>query len=1015
MTAQAVTEHGNVSSHPQHEKACRKVGIKPLFGLEAYFQPEPKTQRKFHLTILAENQEGYANLNRIVSRSWAEKFYYWPTVDGAMLRDHSEGLVVLSGCADSMLSCSLLGGKTIPEEEASLRRAERVASQFKSIFGDRFYLETQMFPELERTRTLNPAFEDMGARLGIPLAATADVHYPQPNDNEIQVILHAAHRGNNTVARQMEGWEYDIRLTHPTSDRLVIDRLRATGLSLAGAREAARSTVEIADRCNVILPKAELLRFPVEQVMPGATSEELIWAWMREGWSYRVRQGNQRMVKHAAEYKDRIDREMGDIKAKDFIDYFVMTADATRFAKEAGVLVGPARGSAAASLVCYLLRITEIDPMEYPLMYFERFIDPTRTDIPDIDLDFASNRRHEIRTFLEGRYGAGSVGNLANYVRYRGRNSIDDVARVHEVPKFEAETVKGMLIERSGGDSRADFTLADTVEMFPVVKDVFERYPALWKAADLEGDYRGLNVHAAGLVVTNAHLDEITASYAKEVRGHPVTVVAVDKYDAEYLGLLKVDFLGLSTMEMLGAALDLAGLTLEDLYRIKMDDEKVMEAFRRNDVIGVFQWEGRATRLVNRDVKPNDFMELAAVNAMSRPGPLFSGTTGDYINVKFGRAEKKHFHPIIDELTKATNGEIIYQEQILKILEIIGGLPVEEVHEIRKIISKKLGEAKFNESADSFAAGAARLHGIDRDTAHKIWGRLVTAATYAFNVAHCVSYSMIAFWCMWFKVYHPAPFYAAALRNASGGANSEATLHALLKDAGRHGISVIPLDPARSEADWSVTPEGSVLAGWLQVPGVGAVTADRIVAHAREKPIKGFEDLLEVRGIGSKTIQSFRTFAEAEDPFGVDKIANALAEVRKSIRSGEIPLPMPDMNSDGILEAEGGTSLRWMGVPGRKEYKDIFEDERARSGKSVEEIRASIDRPDLPTSCVIHCKDDGDEDVYVRVTRFNYPKFKAAIERLRLGTDVLYVEARKSKGGFGASLYVQQMFVINPE
>ena len=1011
MSAGALTEHGNVSSHVQLEKAAKKAGIKPIFGMEAYTHPEPGSQRKFHLTLLAMNQTGYANLNRIVTRSYAENFYYWPTVNGSMLADHHEGLIILSGCSDSLLASSLLGGKTIDAADASYARAKAVAQRFKGLLGDRFYLECQAFPELPRSGQINQAYQRLGGELGIPLVGTQDVHYPQADDNEMQVILHAASRGSNSVKQQVESWEYDIRLTHPITDQFVFDRLLGTGLSRRAAMEACRSTMEIAERCTVELPRAGDLRFPVDQVALGLSSEELIWKWMREGWAYRVAQGNRKMVAEKVAYHNRLLREMGDIKAKDFIDYFLITADAVRFAKDAGIPVGPARGSAAASLVCYLLRITEIDPMEYPLMYFERFIDPTRTDIPDIDLDFASSRRHEVREHLVRRYGEDRVGNLANYVGYKGRNSIDDIARVYRIPKVDAETVKGMLIERSGGDSRADFTLADTVGMFPAVQAVFDRHPDLWKAARLEGNYKTMNVHAAGLVVTTDRaLDEVVAAYTREVKGHEVRVVAVDKYDAEYLNLLKVDFLGLSTMEMIDQALTLTGLTLEDLYRISMEEPEVMDAFRRNDVVGIFQFEGRATRLVNRDVKPDTFMELAAINALSRPGPLFSGTTADYVDVKWGRKKARHWHPMIDDLTKDTNYQIIYQEQILKILELVGGLPVAEVHEIRKIISKKLGEAKFNESAESFAAGAKRLHGIDAETAKGIWGRLVTSATYAFNVAHCISYSMLGVWAMWFKVHHPAAFYTAQLRRTK-----ETMWPRLIKDAEQHGITVYGVKPGRSSEDWTMVSDHEVAAGWTQLKGIGPSLSGKILRWLETHEYTGSWDLLKVNGIGAKILEGFEDQLDGDDPFGLKRVERMLDAVRADIRTGALPLGRPTCRSDDILDVPPDVEIIWIGIPRVKEYKDYIEDERSRSGKDVEEIKAEMWRPDLPTSCVLHCGDDGDEDVYVRVKRYDYPMFKQGLERIRLGQDVIWVRAVKSQNSFGASLYVKELHIIDPE
>jgi DNA polymerase-3 subunit alpha len=269
MPALAITDHGNVSGHVQHEKACKKAGIKPIFGVEAYTATGPKEHRKFHLTILATNEEGYANLNRIVTESWVE-FYNWPTVTGAMLARHSEGIIVLSGCSDSLLSCSLLGGKSIPEEEASWERAYRQAAKFKDLLGDRYYLECQIFPELPRALDINTAWEKLSGDLGIPLVATADVHTLVEGQHEIRATIHAAGRGNNTIAQQMSGWEYEVPDYVPRSDREVFERLCRAGLSIPAAKRALAATSEIADRCNVTLPRAERFRYP-------ATAEEMKW------------------------------------------------------------------------------------------------------------------------------------------------------------------------------------------------------------------------------------------------------------------------------------------------------------------------------------------------------------------------------------------------------------------------------------------------------------------------------------------------------------------------------------------------------------------------------------------------------------------------------------------------------------------------------------------------------------------------------------------------------------------
>lgn len=742
-------------------------------------------------------------------------------------------------------------------------------------------------------------------------------------------------------------------------------------------------------------------------------SEELLWSWIKQGWQYRIRQGNKRIKKHKKEYIKRIKHEMESIVDKGFVDYFLVTSDLVRFAKDVGIPVGPGRGSAASSLVCYLLRITEIDPLQFPLMLFERFIAPDREDVPDIDLDFDDERRHEIREYAVRRYGEDRVANIGTFTQYKGRNSIDDIVRVHaNIPKAKGEVVKEMLVIRSGGDSRASSTLIDTADMFPQVKEIFEEYPELYKAARLEGNYRGMSTHAAGLVITNVPISDICAMYTREEKGtgELLTAVSVNKYDAEYIGLMKIDILGLSTMGMLRYALEYAGMSLEDLYRVPVDDEKTLEAFSCADVIGIFQFEGRAARLITREVKPTTFMELADINGLARPGPMFSGTTSDYIRVKRGDIKVPKYHPIIDKITGFSKGQVIYQEQVLQALAEFGELPVKRVHEIRKIISQKLGEAQFNASMEDFIANAKRAHGVNRKTAEVVWGRLVTSSSYSFNIAHAVSYSMLAFWSMYLKVHHPRAFYAASLRKVD-----KEKWGRLIKDGERHDVRVRGVVPGLSQINWSVGRKNEIVAGWKSLEGVGDVTAEKIMKYAKSHEVKKAADLLPINGIGEKSINKFRDQIESKDPFGLLKIKDSLDTVREAIRNGEIPLRRPSCVSHEILDVKSGAPVIWMGLIKLREYKDHVEDERARFGLDVEEIKAKMDRPDLTTSCTLHGYDDGDEEIYLKISRFDYPKFSERLADLCVDHDVVWVMGRRTRSAFGLSLYVRDLAIIDPE
>ena len=743
--------------------------------------------------------------------------------------------------------------------------------------------------------------------------------------------------------------------------------------------------------------------------------EELYWAWLREGWKYRVSQGWNPERNGVENYRAAVFSESELIVSKGFVSYFLMVSDGIRWAKDHGIAVGPGRGSSAASFVCFLLRITEPDPLDFPLTDFTRFIDPTREDLPDVDVDIEDDRRHEVRAYMESKYGKDFVGNIGTFTKFKGKNSLKDVQRVHRatIPKDVVERLKGMIVERSGGDSRADAALMDTIEMFEGAAEIYAKYPKeIGIAVDLEGNYRGMSTHSAGLVITTVPVNEVTAQYTREdKKGNRITAVAVDKYDAEYLGLMKMDLLGLTTMGMLAIALRFAGMTLEELYRLPLDDPKTINAFRENDVIGIFQFEGRATRLVGRDLKPDDIFDMIDVNALSRPGPLFSGTTAEYIDVKHGRREPTKIHPVLDKITEQTRGQIIYQEQILHALAQFGGLPVKRVHEIRRIISKKLGEAAFNTSARDFAANAARLHGVSEDLAMEVWGRVVTSASYAFVYSHSLSYTIIGYWCQWMKQHRPTAFYAAQLAKIG-----EEKWPKLIRDAEAHGVIVEGVDLMHSGETWTPTSDGRVVAGFKQLTGVGDGLCPVILADREARgPFRSAQDLLRVNGIGPAKLKKMLPQIEGDDPFGLLRVKLALDSVRLAIAERDIPLPVPDLMSDGILDAKANATVRWVGMVKLKEYKDVIEDERARTADPIDEIKARLKRPDLATSCVLHSYDDGGEDVYVRITRFDFPKYRKALEEIRENIDVIWVEARKSQGGFGASIYVKRLIVIDPE
>jgi DNA polymerase III subunit alpha len=744
-------------------------------------------------------------------------------------------------------------------------------------------------------------------------------------------------------------------------------------------------------------------------------SEELLTKWCRFGWRYRKL--GARPAEEQAWYAERVKYELALIAEKDFADYFLMISDAIRYGKDHGVAFGPGRGSAAASVVCWLTRITEIDPWRHQGMLFERFIDISRADPPDIDVDCSDEERGVIREYLAMKYGPECVGQIANFVLYRGKNSLQDVCRVYSIPIAIREAVASRLIERSGGDSRLESSIEDTVAMFPDAAEAFRQYPDLAKAMRLEGNVRGMSVHAAGIIVANSPLTDICAVYEKD----GVRCISFNKYDAEYVGALKLDFLGLSTMGMIARCLKLAGLTLEDLYAIPDTDEETINVFRRGDVTGVFQFEGRATRLVNRDVCPDHFPHIADINALSRPGPLFSGQTAAYVAVRHGRMRAERLHPMVDDVTRDTYGQIIYQEQILRILKEVGGFNWFSVGQIRRIISKKLGEAAFQMSFDQFVQGARDLHGIDPKLADKIWKRLVTSGTYSFNIAHAISYSMLAFWTAWLKVHYPMEFYAASLAKADAPAQFR-----LMKDALAHSIDVKPPSLEHSKRTWAAAPGLGLVAGWEQVPGIGALTAERIEADLEETPALFWDDLARIKGIGPTTVMRMEAFANEKDPFGLYRTERTM---RKTIHwiKGQRGIPNPTHNGSQIaaihVEDNGfrqggkfqvGPRVIYAGIVRMREYKDIVEDQRSRTGKEIEEILAGLKHPELIKNCSLRCYDVTEEEVYLRINRFKFPKLKRIIDSITVNHDVVVAVGNRI-AGFGTPIMVEALYVVNPD
>lgn len=1014
MSSLAVTEHGSVSSHVQLEKAAHFAGIKPIFGVEAYVA-DPNTKAKFHQTILAANENGYRQLSRLVTKSYSEGMYCHPTVHTDWLFDPelTSDLIVLSGCADSYLSCTLAGGKslghrysesellggptdgTVPayNREEAYENACDLVERYRECYGDRFYLEVQRFKNYYRTRHINPMICDLAKWYEIPVVATDDVHYPNAEDWPVQRMLNCVAWGMSPD--EMERDYSDALATYPTSDQEMVEDLTEAGVPADMAVQAVDNTASVADRCNVTLPKTPPIRYSESDGDPARMLMKRIAA----GVDYRKETSPDFAEDYAErkeEYVARLKHELKTIIPKDFSDYFLINEQMIGWAKDNGIVVGPGRGSAASSLVCYLMRLTEINPMFYPQMVFERFLDPGRTDDPDIDTDYADDRRHEVFDYARSVYGDAHVGNIGNFSRYRGKTAVKAVAKALRIPPYEISAYTELISDTPHGDPREFNTAEDAAAAFPEAAEIVKRYPELKIAWEMEGDMRTLGIHAAGMVLSNTPISDTCAIYkTTKTNGDEAEVVAFDKRDAAYLNMLKLDCLGLKTMTIVSDVINMVDdLTLEKFYALPFDDEKVLKRFAEDDLTGIFQFEGRATRtivkdiFVDRDAIPT-FMTLADINALSRPGSLISGMTKRYIQVERG-AKKKRIHPVVDAILGETNGCLVYQEQVMKIGAEFGGFDGAETSKLRKIIGAKQAGGAFEEFWIKFRAGAERLHGASEATAREVWDYMAASASYLFNISHSISYAAVAYWTMYLKTYYPCEFFAASLRNASkkgkmkGKADPQLII---LQDAVAHGLTVSPPHPAISQDSWIANDERSgVLGGFSQIPGVGSKVALRLLEAQRDLRNDGevcsWDALVtHTPGFGEKAAEKALSFQRSPDPFGINLTSSALMTIVDAIASGEAPLETPDCSSTDIPVREGDMVV-YIGRVVAVKIIDVIGEIRTRQNKTTEEVLSTLESPEYATKAKVICADMGGAEVHVNVSRFRYPHMADEIAEL---------------------------------
>lgn len=822
MNALALTDNGALYGQVEFFKACKDAEIKPIVGLDAYIAQNRMTDKRprlddrpYRLPMLAINETGYKNLLKISSASFLEGFYYKPRVDKEFLKDHAEGLVALSG--------SLSG--EIPKALAAddFKKAEELVKIYQDIFGgENFYLELIHHPDLPRQIDVNEAMKKLAEKTGAPMVVTDNVFYLEPEDREGFEAQQCIMRGRTLEAfRQTQAQDVDLSFGDPAE---IVEYFK-------DVPDALQNTRKIADRVDFEMDIGNnyLPIFPI----PGGTSDEeylyeLAWKGLQE-----------RYPEITPEIKERFEFEYDVIKGMGFPSYFIIVQDFVNYAKEQGILVGPGRGSAAGSIISYALKITDLDPMKYGLL-FERFLNPDRISLPDVDMDFADSKRGQVLDYVTNKYGADRVAGIITFGTLMPRAAVRDAARVLGLSFDEADVIAKCVPEPVQGRHTP---LKVAIEEHKDLKDVYRSNPMAKRVVDLamkmEGNPRHASQHACGIVIGDKPLVErVPLQEGKREDMALVTQYSLDS--AEAAGLVKMDFLGLSNLTIIQDALEIIEAVHGDkidIDTVPLDDKKTFELLGRGHTTGVFQLESDGMKRYIRDLQPTEFEDIVAMVSLYRPGPLSAGMVPQYINRKNGRERVVYDHPKMKSILKETYGVTVYQEQIMKISRELAGFTAGEADTLRKAMGKKKRDV-LEKMYEGFIGGC-KANDVPEKTAKKIWTDWEGFADYAFNKSHAACYALISYRTAYLKAHYPSCFMAAVM-NSDITSIDRITIE--VEECARMGIKVLPPDVNESYPGFSVVPEtGNVRWGLNAVKNVGVEIAKEIVAERKEGGL--FEDL----------------------------------------------------------------------------------------------------------------------------------------------------------------------------
>lgn len=826
MPALALTDHGVMYGIIDFYEAAKAHEIKPIIGCEVYVAPRnrfEKSSRKedapYHLVLLAKNNEGYRNLMRLVTLGYFEGFYYKPRVDKELLAKHHEGLIALSGCISGEIAKLIIGRK---EDEA-----KKVALELRDIFGkENFFLEIQN-QHLKEQKIVNEVLSDLSRDLKVPLVATNDIHYVLKSDHVAQDVLLCIQTGSTV--------EEEDRLMFQT-DEFYLKSAEEMKAVLGDFDDALENTLKIAEMCKVDLTFDQIL-LPHYSVPQDYGLDSYLEKLCQENLPKRYKEVT-------PEIRERLNHELEVIKKTGFSGYFLVVWDFVKFAKEEGIRVGPGRGSAAGSIVSYVLGITNIDPLENGLL-FERFLNPERLSMPDIDIDFCYERRNEVIDYVTKKYGEDKVAQIITFGTMQARAAIRDAGRVLGLPYSRVDRVAKLIPESVMGVS-----LEEALKTVPELRQEYDNDETIQQVIDtainLEGLARQDSIHAAGVVISQ---DELTSYVPLQRKSENAEIVTQYHMDAiKKIGLLKMDFLGLRTLTVINGAINIVKRTKNieiDIDNIPPGDKKAYKMLQKGESIGMFQLESSGMRALLKELQPTQFSDIVSLLALYRPGPLGSNMVSDFVERKHGRKPIKYIHPSLEPILRETYGIIVYQEQVMRIASEIAGFTMAEADILRAAMSKKKPEV-LAEQREKFIKGAAN-RGLSVDTAKEIFDLMAYFAGYGFNKSHSCAYAAVSYQTAYLKANYPVEFMAALLTSVMQNKDRVAQY---VGECKRLGIQVLSPDVNESFCNFTVVG-ASIRFGLSAIRNVGDAAVEAIIEARKTKGnFKSLTDFCEKVDLG---------------------------------------------------------------------------------------------------------------------------------------------------------------------